>query len=159
MTRVLITGMSGVGKSTVIAELAKRGYRTIDTDYDGWHEWRDIDGEPDWVWREDRMQALLTAEEPCVLFVSGTSPNQKQFYPYFDHIILLTAPTSVILDRLATRTNNPFGKNPDELAHILNDIETIEPLLRRSATLEIDTSAPLRDVVEAILNHAALGQS
>ena len=36
MARVLITGMSGAGKSTVLGELAARGYRTVDTDYDGW---------------------------------------------------------------------------------------------------------------------------
>jgi hypothetical protein len=135
--------MSGTGKSTVLAELAKRGCRTIDTDYDGWHEWRNIDGEPDWVWREDRMYELLTGADHDLLFVSGTSPNQRLFYPYFDHIILLTAPTSIILERLTTRTNNDFGKHPDELAHILKDIETIEPLLRRSATREIDTSPRL----------------
>jgi shikimate kinase len=151
MTRVLLTGMSGAGKSTVIAELKKRGYRAIDTDYGGWHEWRDVDGELDWVWREDRLHELLSAEEPGVLFVSGTSPNQREFYPYFDHIVLLTAPTPLILERLAARTNNPFGKDPAELRHILQDIETIEPLLRKSATFEVDTTAPLEQVVDAIL--------
>lgn len=34
LKRVLITGMSGTGKSTVIRELALRGYKAIDTDYD-----------------------------------------------------------------------------------------------------------------------------
>jgi dephospho-CoA kinase len=33
--RVLITGMSGTGKSTVIAELAARGYNAADTDDGG----------------------------------------------------------------------------------------------------------------------------
>ena len=32
MKRVLITGMSGTGKSTVIAELAARGYKAVDVD-------------------------------------------------------------------------------------------------------------------------------
>ena len=38
MKRVLITGMSGTGKSTVIAELAARGYNAVDTDYGGLSE-------------------------------------------------------------------------------------------------------------------------
>jgi len=34
--RVLITGVSGVGKSTVIEELRARGFRAVDTDYGGY---------------------------------------------------------------------------------------------------------------------------
>ncbi len=31
--------MSGTGKSTLIGELAARGYKAIDTDTDEWSEW------------------------------------------------------------------------------------------------------------------------
>jgi dephospho-CoA kinase len=148
---VLLTGMSGTGKSTVIAELAARGYKAVDTDYGDWHEWVDAAGQPDWIWREDRIRELLATEDADVLFVSGTASNQGKFYPRFDHVVLLSAPTPVIVERLATRTNNPYGKHPDELARVLGHIETVEPLLRRRATLEVDTSVPLDQVVETIL--------
>ena len=36
MKRVLLTGMSGTGKSSVIRELAARGFKAIDTDSDEW---------------------------------------------------------------------------------------------------------------------------
>jgi dephospho-CoA kinase len=36
MTRVLITGMSGTGKSTALAELARRGHRVVDADLSAW---------------------------------------------------------------------------------------------------------------------------
>jgi hypothetical protein len=36
MARVLVTGMSGTGKTTVLAELRRRGRLTVDTDDDGW---------------------------------------------------------------------------------------------------------------------------
>lgn len=42
MKRVLLTGMSGTGKSTVIRELAARGYKAIDADDDGWSHWIDM---------------------------------------------------------------------------------------------------------------------
>ena len=59
----------------------------------------------------------------------------------------------MILDRLTTRTNNPYGKDPDQLSDVLHYIDTVEPLLRRSATLEVDTSVPLDEVLESILRH------
>jgi septin family protein len=39
MKRVLLTGMSGTGKSTVINELAARGYKAVDTDDHGLSDW------------------------------------------------------------------------------------------------------------------------
>jgi dephospho-CoA kinase len=36
MSRVLLTGMSGTGKSSVIAELKRRGFAAIDMDEPDW---------------------------------------------------------------------------------------------------------------------------
>jgi dephospho-CoA kinase len=44
MNRVLVTGMSGAGKSTVIQELQRRGYKAIDTDWDS--EWEEQPATP-----------------------------------------------------------------------------------------------------------------
>jgi predicted ATPase len=59
MTRVLLTGMSGAGKSTVLAELAGRGHQVVDTDYGGWTvEVPDSEGPGiDRRWREDMLDA------------------------------------------------------------------------------------------------------
>jgi len=154
--RVLITGMSGTGKSSVQAELRERGFKTVDTDYGGWSEQVDVtaSGDPpsrEWLWREDLMARLLATEDADVLFVSGATRNQTKFYPQFDHVVLLTAPVAVITERLTRRTNNPYGKDPAELAEVLGLKETVEPALRRAADLEIDTNIPLNEVVETIL--------
>src|SRR5579859_950264 len=159
MKRVLITGMSGTGKSTLICALAARGYKAVDTDTDEWSEWvngadeLDLSGttsEPDWVWREDRIQLLMSTEDADVLFVSGCKSNQGKFYAQFDHIVLLSAPVRVLMERLATRTTNPYGKHPDELAQVLTYLRTVEPLLRRDASLEVDTSAPVEQVIATV---------
>jgi len=157
MKRVLVTGMSGTGKSSVLARLAELGYKTVDTD-DGWVEelWTkefDLGDGPERLWREDRIQALLSTEDSDVLFISGVVRNQSMFYPRFDHIVLLSAPADVLVERLTTRTNNPYGKDPQQLADTLQNLELVEPMLRRIATLEIDTRAPLKDVVATILDH------
>ena len=73
MTRVLVTGMSGVGKSTVIAALRERGHRAADTDSDTWSRWERLpDGSLDWVWREDAIALLLAKEDARPLFLART---------------------------------------------------------------------------------------
>ena len=159
--------MSGTGKSTLTAVLAARGYTAVDLDTGEWSEWVPIPGgvpcdapvegasvwrNRDWVWREDRVAHLLATEDADILFVSGTASNQGKFYQQFDHIILLSAPTSVLVERLSSRTTNSYGKDPSELARVLQHVETVEPLLRRAATLEVDTNVALDRVLETVLD-------
>src|SRR6476620_5164376 len=147
MTAVLVTGMSGTGKSTALAELARRGFRVVDTDEPGWKEPRDGDE----AWREDRMTALLAEDDGRTLYVSGGVPNQGAFYDRFDAVVLLSAPAEVILDRIDMRTPNGFGKSPEERARVLSDLAEIEPLLRATCTDEVDASRPLEQVVVALV--------
>jgi len=162
MKRILLTGMSGTGKSTVIRELAARGYKAVDADGDEFSQWvvdegsvvaevTPVDGNKDWVWREDRIQDLLSTEDTDVLFVSGCAENMPKFFPQFDLIVLLSAPASVIVQRLRTRTTNQYGKRPEEVARVLSLVKSVEPRLRRAARYKIDTSAPLEEVVVTLL--------
>jgi hypothetical protein len=66
-------------------------------------------------------------------------------------ILLLSAPAAIIVERLAARTNHAYGKRPSGVARVLSLIQTIEPFLRKTAAHEVDTSAPLDQVVETIL--------
>src|SRR2546425_12492625 len=156
--------MSGTGKSSVIQALASRGYKAVDTDYDGWSHLVDVPpsaspgggATQDWLWREDRMAELLATDDADVLFISGAAANQSKFYQQFDHILLLSAPVSVMVDRLARRTNQPYGRRPGELERILDHTRRLEPMLRRTATAVIDTSGPLDEVVKEILRRALM---
>jgi len=140
--------MSGTGKSSVVRELAARGFKAVDTD-DGWSEPLP-DGRQ--RWREDAIEALLATEDTDVLFVAGCEENQARFHAQFDHIILLSAPLEVVMGRLAGRTSNPYGKTPEELSRIVDDVAAVEPLLRRVADHEVRTTIPLTEVVTAILD-------
>jgi dephospho-CoA kinase len=149
---VLVTGMSGTGKSSALAELARRGHRVVDTDYGGWTD--DVpsaDGRgSERLWREDRMAELLADHDDGVLFVSGCVANQGRFYPHFDAVVLLSAPASLIVERVAGRSTNDYGKSDAERELILHDLAAVEPLLRAGATAEIDTRAPLSEVVDEL---------
>ena len=149
MRRVLVTGMSGTGKSSALEALAGRGHRVVETDVDGWSEW--VDGEDaGWFWREDRMTELLASEGDRTLFVSGCVTNQGTFYDGFDAVVLLSAPAEVLLDRVDSRTTNDYGKTADARELVLLHLETVEPMLRATCTHELDASRPLEEVVDAL---------
>lgn len=152
MRRVLLTGMSGTGKSTVIGRLSALGYKAVDLDYGGWTEVRPYEDGEETLWLEDRVAQLLATEDAEVLFISGAARNQTKFYRQFDHVVLLTAPAAVMSERLGARTNDPYGKDPAELARVLALKETVEPALRRAADVEIDTSVPVDEVVRRVLD-------
>jgi hypothetical protein len=97
VARVLITGMSGTGKSTVLVHLAERGHQVVDADDEGWsHEVPTADGlSREQLWREDRMDALLAGEPSGSLFIAGCASNQGRFYDRFDAVVLLSVPVEV----------------------------------------------------------------
>jgi hypothetical protein len=68
-----------------------------------------------------------------------------------DYRILLTAPDAVLVSRLRTRTNNPYGSTAQELAQVLADRAEIEPLLRRAADLVVTTTGPPAQIADAVL--------
>jgi dephospho-CoA kinase len=157
MSKILVTGMSGTGKSSALVELARRGYRVVDTDDPGWREYREyVDPSEElrrgeWLWVEERISELLDSDDGRSLFVQGCVRNQSTFYDRFDAVVLLSAPAGVILDRVARRTTNEYGKTPLERAMILDDLARVEPHLRQDCTHEVDASRSLDDVVAALI--------
>lgn len=137
MARVLVTGMSGAGKTTVLEEVARRGYLTVDTDYGGWTL-------ADGTWDAGRMAALLDGQ--ATVLVSGTVSNQGRF----DHVVLLSAPLGVLLERVARRVGNPYGKTAEQRVEIERYVAEVEPLLRRGATVELDGRRPVGELADAV---------
>jgi hypothetical protein len=54
-----------------------------------------------------------------VLFVCGSSRNRDRFLPYFTKIFNLRIDDDTMRRRLQERTNNEFGKQPEELELML----------------------------------------
>ncbi|OHV77151.1 AAA family ATPase [Rhizobium sp. LCM 4573] len=162
MKRVLITGMSGTGKSSAIQELTKRGYRAYDLDTPEWSEW--IDTAPsdaltpaegkDWVWQVDRVRQLLETPGSGTLFISGCAENMEGVYPLLDTVILLSAPVETIMERISGRSADGYGSTAEERRKVAELISTIEPLLREAAHHEIDTRGPVSATVDEILRVA-----
>jgi dephospho-CoA kinase len=161
MKRVLITGMSGTGKSSVIRALAARGFPAQDLDTPEWSAWVDVDPSDaltpiqgkDWVWRQDRVRALLSKPIDGPLFIGGCAENMAQFFPLIDTVILLSVPIATIMERLMARSAGSYGHIAAERRKVADLISTIEPLLRKSADYEVDTGRSIDATVDEILRH------
>ena len=110
--------MSGVGKSTLVRELRRRGLRAYDADDDGFSEPR-ADGR--WGWWVERVADVLKQGEaaPDLVFFAGCSEEQATLP--FDYRVLLTAPAEILVQRLMARTTNAYGRSGEQRAQVLAD--------------------------------------
>src|SRR5690606_41474332 len=105
--------MSGVGKSAVIEELQRRGYRAVDLDQPEWSHYRSPDdpaGAVEGMWREEEVAELLHQGGGGGLFVSGCASNQRRFCPWFDRGGLLRAEAEALRERRWRRSTSTSGK-------------------------------------------------
>ena len=154
----LVEGLSGAGKSSVYEELIRRGYKAISTDR-AWKYYADPDtglrGGPiqhdNSMWDQQRAVGELENPEPEVLFVCGSSRNRDLFLPYFDKIFNLRIDDDTMRRRLQERTNNDFGKQPEELELMLELNRSDE---KPAGAIDIDATRPLHHVVDELLRLA-----
>jgi hypothetical protein len=154
----LVEGLSGAGKSSVYEELIGRGYKAVSTDR-AWKRRADPDtGLPDRsaryinsMWDQQKAVSELESPEPEVLFVCGSSRNRDSFLPYFTKIFNLRIDDDTMRRRLQERTNNNFGKQPEEAELMLRLNRSDE---RPAGAIDIDATQPLDQVVDELLRLA-----
>ena len=142
----LVEGLSGAGKSSVYEELIRRGYKAISTD----RAWKSRDHE-NATWDRERAVGELGSAEPEVLFVCGSSRNRDQFLPYFTEVFNLRIDDDTMRRRLLERTNNGYGKQPEELELMLRLNRSDE---RPAGAIDVDATRPLDQVVDEVLRLA-----
>jgi broad-specificity NMP kinase len=164
--RYLITGVAGTGKSTLAAELRKRGYAAYDTE-EGFSYYADkLTGEPvsrpheptqEWydqhhrIFDEKIVMNLLKKHAAEPLFICSITANQAKFYPQFDKLFLLTAPDEIITHRLGTRTNNYFGRHPLDLQRVIGRHQQFDEELIADGAVVIDSTRPIQAVADEII--------
>lgn len=154
MVKVLLTGMSGVGKSTVLNFLHKDGHITIDLDEGDWIIFDEsVD---DYLMDTNKIIAFIQNNQKKHLFLAGTTINQREIYPYVDYVISLTAPLSVMRDRINMRTNNPFGKSETEWSRILEDTKLFETQIIGGSDFTVSTDQAIEKTVREIYEFTLL---
>lgn len=164
MSRFYITGIPGVGKSSVLAELSKKGIKTFDLDEMGICGWEDENGETvdyfpgmgkEWLDKNSYMCDLEKLEKIMDdnddLVVAGIVTNQTELLKLFDKVFLLHCDEKIFLERLNTREANDFAKDESDQQHVLGFYKEFEADMIKHGAIQINTNGSLNEVVEKII--------
>jgi thymidylate kinase len=169
-----ITGVSGSGKSTVLAELKRRGLEAYGTDEDNlaafYHtetgtktpafipaeartqEWRKYH---EWKVPVETIEKLRRQATHHPFFFCGVVANDAEFWDKFEQVFCLYVPPEEIKRRIEVRADNDFGKNPHELATILEWAAYSKKQYEELGALLIDGTQSTEKIVDEILAQIA----
>lgn len=167
--KILITGIAGTGKSTIVKALNERGVVAIDLhDVSGLFFWQDkktrekVEYSPihshDWFDSVERLcdipklKELLARDENIVMAGTG-GDSQAEYLPLFDKVILLQADPAILVHRMQTRINKSgYGKTKAEQDNNIEWQKEFDPELLSLGAVPINTAGKLDDVVDKILS-------
>lgn len=167
MNKYLIVGLPGIGKSTVIAELSKRGFTAFDADdlpeLSMWkhrisgettrhrdHDRQDWNEHYDWAWSEQALAKILDSTPQGPLFLAGNAANVSEFYSRFDKVFALTGSDDLLRNRIKQRDSG-YGFFNDELQAVLAWNKDFADTERTRGAVLIDASPDIKQVVSNIL--------
>ncbi len=172
MKKILITGVSGVGKSTVSAKLREMGEIAHDTDsidglfimvdkktrlpainykHDDLNEVQNMD----WICDVKKLEEILNNPEHNsfeVVFCCGSASNYDEMFTLFDQIILLKTNEENMRQRLSTRMDNDFGRTAEVQDWIMTWKDWWESDVIEKKAIVIDANREIEDVVAEILS-------
>ena len=172
MKSVFVTGVSGVGKSTLTSCLQERGYVAYDIEEMGLFSmfnvetgeellaWDNTDVElvkkMNWVCDAEKLEAHLRQQRADVVFYCGAAGNVEEIAPLFDQIVLLTADEPTIRHRLSTRTNNDFGRVREAQDVVLAGKDSYERDLKEMGAVVVNANPEHDHVVDDVIQKTAL---
>ena len=169
--KILITGIGGSGKTTVVDTLAERGDVGVDLDRTGLCYWENKEtGEKDayvagvgkaWIenhsWRCDipALTNYLASFPPKQDIHIGGKIASSQFAevaPLFDKVFLLRPSDDVLAHRQTTRTNkaNGFAKSPEEQKHLRVARVKFEKVCLDNGAILIDADKSIDEILNEI---------
>jgi 2-phosphoglycerate kinase len=168
MASYLITGRSGIGKTTVGIELKRRNYNVVDGDnIPGLARWEDIKtgktiivktddfvdySKVAWNWNGKVLKNLLAHNKK--LFLTGSATNQLEFHNLFDLVFVLTINASSHERRILERENyGNYGKHPKMIKQILNEQQKLVKESLKLGAIPIDADQSVEKSVDCILRH------
>lgn len=175
---ILVTGLSGSGKSALTRALVGRGVRAISLDaYPGLAYWADTAGTPvfrppapditwlrqhQWIFDPRVLDQLIAVENarPAYgpLMLCGVAANLAQLRDRFGKILLLDIDPATQARRLTDPSRgNDFGRIGDSAMWLADTFDAERAGLLGLADTVIDATAGLTQVTDAIITLAGGG--
>jgi hypothetical protein len=137
----LVTGIAGTGKTSVMAELSRRGFHAYSTD-----EMPEVScfadkatgqlltpaeaaravGSLAWHWKPNGLPPLLARHMNTSVFIGASVANQYEYLSMFDSLFVLLINEDTLCERIvkrgmtATEAENSYGKRSCRLsAHLV----------------------------------------
>jgi len=172
--KILITGIAGTGKSTIITELAQKGHQIIDLDTSGTCVWvNKKTGEETFYqegagseWIEEHRWQVVTSRlvnlmssfsQDKDIYVSGKVARKQlnEMVEIFDVIYLLKPHDLIIDERLSTRTSNVnnFAKTKEEREVITKNRDKFEKACLEVGAIPLDNQGSLEEVITILTTH------
>lgn len=171
MSLYYVTGATGTGKSTIRKALQSKGYIAHDVDEDDFaafynkttgaaedrpddHALRTQEWYENHEWRlsSKAVEGLVQSAGDQHIFLCGIASNNEVMRPLFNQVVCLTLDADNLTSRILARTNNDFGKAPDELKSILSWHKSFEARNEANGSIMIDASLPIDTIVNFILD-------
>ncbi len=167
--KILITGIAGTGKSTIIKALTEKGIAAVDLhDIPGLFFWQDkktkekVEYTPvhskEWFDTVDRicdlnkLKEILGQYEDVVVAGTTSGSNQKDFWSLFNKVILLQSDPQTLVHRMQTRENKSgYGKTKAEQEDNIEWQKEYDQLLLSQGAIPVNTEGNLGDVVDRII--------
>ena len=170
---ILITGISGTGKSTISDKLNQMGYKAYDMDsHPGLfsmidkktkkpvvdHNNEDIEKVVgmDWICDKTKLKSIIEDESNELAFYCGSASNLEEILRFFDTIILLKVDELVMRQRLTSRTENDFGKTSEIQDWIMTWKDWWENDMQQKGAIDVDTNKSIDVVVADIIKKVNL---
>lgn len=172
MALLFVTGVAATGNSTIAKELRARGHVAYDTDDDALARWqnartgyihpkssvkaadRTVAFLAEHNWNVPREFVERIAEEAAArdAFICGVAHNFADLNDLFEKVFALVIDEATLRERIATRTNNDWGKQPHELEQTLQQHALAMEQYRQQGFIIVDATPHIPRVVDTILD-------
>lgn len=171
---ILITGVSGVGKTSLSNKLNELGYKSYDIDdipglFTMIHKQTQLPIENhdnadlekvkvmSWICDIEKLRSIIDNESNDLAFYCGNGSNIYQVMELFDKVILLTISLETNKYRLSTRTNDDYAKTPEVQEYVLSKTDKWEKeMIVKGAVIlnaEKDLDSLAKEVIEIVKHH------